>query len=175
MIRCLASVNGFIARLGRQPLAPAPAEIGPAPPHDLRFEYGSFPFCRAVRYRVKNGWIIRTVSREQTGRPPRGVLKRQPSPAEWLHFWQTIAPLRIWAWRSGYFDPPPTHPTVLDGGGWRFSCRHGPHRVKSFGGTFYPELWHPAHTTARRDSLGLLCRVLDELLLGPDYAGQNDR
>ena len=170
MLRSLVSLRAFAARFWPRP---SPASLTD-PPRDLRFEYGAFPFCRAVRYRVKKGWVIRTVNRAPAGQPPPGVRQRQPAPGEWLDFWRTIAPLRIWDWRRSYFEPPPAQRWVLDGRGWHFSCRFGGRRMKSFGGSFYPELWRPADTTVRRDSIALLKAALDKLLLEPGTTGRDD-
>lgn len=147
---------------------PAPPPPDPfAPPTDLRFELGCFPFSRLVIYRVRKGWIERTDRLPAWPRAAPALHRRQPTAEDWRDFWKTIAPLRIWAWQPMYFTPPSGKPFVLDGASWRFSCRCGSRRMKSHGGRYYPTLGCPHETDSRCESISLLQTALDTLL-SPD-------
>lgn len=151
---------------------PPPPPVDPfAAPTDLRFVWGRFPFPRVVSYRIRKGWIERSVRHHSPTRTDPAV-RRQPTPEEWREFWQTIAPLRIWDWQPDYFTPPPSFPFVIDGKSWRFSCRCGLRWMKSQGSAYGPKLSRPHETDSRSDSLSLLAEALDALLESEDVVGQ---
>jgi len=164
VIAHLATLRRALGRLfSREPVAQPDANPF-SPADDLRFECGRFPAGWIVRYRVKKGWISRAFRDSWDVRERHAVRKRHPTPEDWMNFWRTMAPLRIWDWKPSYFAPPGSLLFVIDGGSWRFSCRRGKQRMKSFGGNYYPKLWRPQETDSRHDAMVLLRAGLDALL-----------
>ena len=80
----------------------------------------------------------------------------EPTPAQWVEFWQAVEQLGVWDWQPDY-----TTPDVCDGTGWSLELRHAGRSVVSGGDNGYPGGDGPSYS--RTSPFARFLRELEKL------------